>query len=60
MKFTAPAPAKSYPRSFTDLEESLKWRTCLEGILYLKIIIQSELDGIDDIAYSNQIFVSYQ
>jgi hypothetical protein len=39
-----------------DLEESLKWRTYFEGTLHLKIIIQSELGGIDELFHSNQLF----
>ena len=44
------------------MEESLKWRTYLEVALQLilKIIMQSVLGGIDDLSYSNQLFVSYQ
>ena len=41
-----------------DLEETLKWRTCLEETLHLKdkIIIQSEFGGIDELSHSNQSF----
>jgi hypothetical protein len=39
------------------LEESIKLRTFLEVTLHLKIvIIQSELGGIDELSYNNQLF----